>query len=124
MTSAPPGSVRTSLKSALLSAMRLRDTAAVASYRSAIAAIDNAEAVPLGDGDRAGAIEASHVGIGAAETRRRDLTEVDMLRIVRAEIAEAQSAADLLAGRDDDGSAKLRNGARILTELLAAHTSS
>lgn len=124
MDSSPPISIRDALKSALITAMKQRDKTAVATFRAAIAAIDNAEAVPLDDDNRAGAIESSRVGVGAAETERRVLTEVDMTRIVRAEIAEARSAADLLDGRDDDGAATLRDGARILDDLLAVHAPS
>lgn len=121
MTAAPSGSVRAELSSALVSAMKRRDKAAAATYRTAIAAIDNAGAIPLGEGNRAGAIEDSPVGVGAAEAARRDLTDADMVRIVRAEIDEARAAADLLEGRDEDGATRLRTDARLLDELLASH---
>ncbi|MCP2280267.1 hypothetical protein [Nocardia amikacinitolerans] len=98
--------------------MKARDRHAAAALRSALAAIDNAEAVEIGDA-RAGAIEASVVGLGGAEVERRQLSEADIEGIVRAEIAErltsAASYADL--GRADRG-AVLRAEAEALTALL------
>ncbi|MFD0328421.1 hypothetical protein ACFQZC_09725 [Streptacidiphilus monticola] len=54
----PPVNLRTRLRDALTDAMRARDKAAVGVLRATLAAIDNAEAVPLdGRAPRAGAIE-------------------------------------------------------------------
>lgn len=85
-------SLRERLRAALKPAMKARDTGAVSALRSALAAIDNAEAVDAGD-VRAGAVEESPVGLGAAEAARRDLTEVEIEAIVRREIDERRSAA-------------------------------
>lgn len=86
-------SVRVALRTALLAAMKRRDREAVQTYRVALAAIDNAEAVPLTGQDRAGAIEASAVGLGATEVARRPLSPGDMVDIVRAEAADRREAA-------------------------------
>ena len=76
----PP--LRDRLRAALPAALKARDRTAVAALRSALAAIDNAEAVDASD-VHAGAIEASAPGPGAAERPRRELTESDIDDIVR-----------------------------------------
>ncbi|MCX3063895.1 GatB/YqeY domain-containing protein [Streptomyces beihaiensis] len=81
--------------------MRARDKAAVSALRSALAAVENAEAVVVeaGAADRgAGAVEASPVGAGATEAVRRELSESGVAEIVRAEIAERLDAAAQLGG--------------------------
>lgn len=84
--------LRDRLRAALPIAMKARDRRAASALRSALAAIDNAEAVEIVD-VKAGAIESSAVGLGAAEVARRDLTDADIERIVRTEIDERLSAA-------------------------------
>src|SRR5581483_2823696 len=78
---------------ALPAAMKSGDKAAVSALRSALSAIDNAEAVerPV-ETDRNLAIERIPVGVAAAEMTRRELTEADVEQIVRAEIAEREAA--------------------------------
>jgi uncharacterized protein len=68
------GDIRIRMRRALTAAMKARDQRAVAALRSALAAIDNAEAVeaageghPPGEGRIAGAV----LGVGAAEVARR-----------------------------------------------------
>jgi uncharacterized protein len=70
---------------------------------------------------RAGAIEASAVGIGVAEAARRELTEADVAEIVRGEIAEQQRAAEIYdaSGRADKA-ADLRAAAATLTAFLGS----
>jgi hypothetical protein len=54
------------MRQALPEAMSARDKAAVSALRSALAALDNAEAVPVdGSAARGLAIEQSPVGVGA-----------------------------------------------------------
>ncbi len=84
--------MRERLRAALKPAMKARDRDAVSALRSALAAIDNAEAVDVGDA-KAGALEDSPVGLGAAEARRRDLTAVEIEAIVRREVDERRVAA-------------------------------
>lgn len=86
-------SLRARLRAALPVAMKARDRHAASALRSALAAIDNAEAVDVAPSG-AGAVEQSAVGLGAAEVARRELTEADIAGIVRAEIAERRSAAE------------------------------
>jgi len=85
--------LRQRLKEALPAAMKSGDKAAVSALRSALSAIDNAEAVerPV-ETDRNLAIERIPVGVAAAEMTRRELTEADVEQIVRAEIAEREAA--------------------------------
>ncbi|WP_328403966.1 hypothetical protein [Nocardia sp. NBC_00403] len=98
--------------------MKVRDRNAIAALRSALGAIDNAEAIDTVD-VRAGAIENSAVGLGAAEARRRDLTEADIEQIVRLEIADRRTAPDEYdsLGRPDRGD-PLRAEAATLDALL------
>ena len=94
------------LRRGLPAAMKARDRTAVAALRSALAAIDNAQAVdppqpPPGDGgvEPAGAgghpgLAGTVAGVGAAEVARRRLSEAQMAELVRGEIAEREGAAD------------------------------
>lgn len=114
--------VRARLRAALTPAMRARDTAAVAALRSALAALDNAGAVPTSTDPASPASE--HVagavaGVGAAEVARRELTEAEQVAIVRAEVAERGAAATVAdgAGRADHA-ARLRAEAAALTPHL------
>ncbi|WP_431969473.1 hypothetical protein [Nocardia sp. bgisy134] len=110
--------LRERLRVALPAAVKVRDRHVAAALRSALGAIDNAEAVEIG-GARAGAIEESAAGLGGAEVARRELSEADIEGIVRAEIAERLTAAasyDEL-GRVDRGD-MLRAEADALTAVL------
>nr|WP_200948471.1 MULTISPECIES: hypothetical protein [unclassified Kitasatospora] len=85
--------------------MKARDKVATSALRSALAAIENAEAVdvPAGAVGSELAIERIPVGLGAAEAERRVLTEARIEQIVRAEITDRESAA---AGYDRTGPAE------------------
>ncbi|WP_433710746.1 hypothetical protein ACQP2U_31290 [Nocardia sp. CA-084685] len=110
--------LRERLRIALSAAMKTRDRTAISGLRSALGAIDNAEAIDTAD-IAAGAIETSAVGLGAAEARRRDLTEADIEQIVRAEIADRQQAAaeyDTL-GRSDHGDLLRAEAAALEAQL-------
>ncbi len=113
--------LRDRLRAALTAAMKRRDRCAAGALRSALGAIDNAEAVDASE-VRAGAIESSAVGLGVAEARRRELTEADIERIVRTEIDERHAAATEYEtlGRADRA-ADLRAEAQALTEQLGTH---
>lgn len=117
---AEPGvaSVRTALRTAIATAHRQRDRHAVAVYRAALGAIDNAEAVPAESAHRAGAIESSAVGIGRADTPRRALSERNMREIVRRDAAERCSAAQLIEPTRPEAAAQLRADALLLRTLL------
>lgn len=118
-----PTTVRAALRAALTDAMRARDPVATAALRSAVAAIDNAEAV---DPDAAPVATATSAdvaggvaGLGAAEVARRTLDEAEVLRVVRAEVDERQvAAADYERLGRADHAARLRaEAAAIATHL-------
>lgn len=109
-------SVRTALRAAIVDAMRSRDREAAATYRTALAAIDNAEAVPATQAPRDGAIESASLGVGVADAPRRTLTELQMRGIVAAEADALRKAAQAPAPRADS----LRREADRLRRLLAA----
>lgn len=113
--------LRDCLRAAVPVAMKSRDRRAVSALRSALAAVENAEAVEIdADAPRAGAIEASRVGVGAAEAARRELTEADVMAIVQTEISERRAAATTY-----EASGHAERAAELLAEadVLAAHLS-
>lgn len=119
-----PGSLRDRLRRALPMAMKAGDPPAVAALRSALAAIDNAEAAdpaqaPPGAGDAN--VAGSVLGLGAAEVERRRLTDAQVDEIVRREVADRESAAREYerAGRPERGD-RLRREASALTAFLDA----
>ncbi|QRP44589.1 GatB/YqeY domain-containing protein [Amycolatopsis sp. FDAARGOS 1241] len=90
--------MRANLRAGLTTALKNRDRVATTALRSALAAIDNAEAVPV-DQPLSTAAGDEHVvgaalGVGAAEADRRELTEADVRAIVESEVRERTSAAD------------------------------
>lgn len=138
MTDGGAEHLRERLSRALPVAMKARDRVAVAALRSALAAIANAEAVdpsrasppaarppptdpspkPAGPGDDppfAGTL----AGVGATEMERRSLTGEQVEEVVRAEIAERETAA---AGYEHTGqlehAERLRGEAKVLMSHL------
>ena len=109
--------IRQALRAELTAAMKRRDRVAMGACRSALGAIDNAESEGVA-APRAGAIETSAVGIGAAEAARRVLTEPDLRAVVAAEVAERRSAAAELPASVADRAAELRAEAAVLEHLL------
>ena len=86
--------VRDRLRTALSAALKQRDAPLVAVLRATLAALDNAEAVPIQDYDHGSlALEQTPTGVGAREATRRELSDEDIERLVRAEMDERQSAA-------------------------------
>lgn len=100
--------------------MKDRDRAALAAYRTALAAIDNAGAVPLTEQHQAGAVELSPVGVGQTDAVRRSLTEQDMTEIVRREVQDRRDAADSLTLANSSAAEQLRCEANVLSDLLDA----
>jgi uncharacterized protein len=106
------------MRQALPEAMRARDKAAVSALRSALAALDNAEAVPV-DGSGPRGLDQSPVGVGATEAARRELSERGMADIVRAEAGERlEAAARLTAPAQADRATRLRAEAAVLMRFL------
>ncbi|MGI5121763.1 GatB/YqeY domain-containing protein [Marinactinospora thermotolerans] len=113
-------SLRLRLRQALPEAMRARDKVAVSALRATLAALDNAEAVPVDEaGLRGTALEQSPIGAGATEVARRELDEHGEVAIVRAEVAERlEAAARLSAPAHADRAARLREEAAVLLRFL------
>jgi hypothetical protein len=115
--------LRATLRSRLTRALRERDRAAAATLRSALAALDNAEAVPTGDGRgqvASGHIAGAAVGIGAAEAARLLLTDREECEIVGDEIRALREAERLYAEAGERVRAgEAGRGAALLDEVLA-----
>jgi uncharacterized protein len=112
--------VRARLRAALKRAMKERDRAAATTLRSALAALDNAEAV---DPALAGLAAVEHEriagtvgGLGAGEVPRATLDEEGARAVVRAEVDERRAAAD---DYDRVGEAERAQALRAEAELLA-----
>ena len=131
MTGGGAGNLRERLGRALPAAMKARDRAAVAALRSALAAIANAEAVdpsqpppPAGHPGTAGAggdppFAGTVAGLGATEMERRRLTGEQVEQLVRAEIADRETAAaDYERAGQLEQAERLRAEATVLTSHL------
>jgi uncharacterized protein YqeY len=88
-------SIRARLRVALPVAMKARDKGAVTAIRAALGAIDNAESVDAAftPEKASGVIAGAGVGVGAGEVARRELSEVDMVALVQAEVEVRRTAA-------------------------------
>ncbi|WP_377274499.1 hypothetical protein [Peterkaempfera sp. SMS 1(5)a] len=100
--------------------MRARDKVTVSTLRSTLAALDNAEAVPVDEAALRGlALEQSPVGAGTTETARQELSEDTVENIVRAEAIERlQAAEQLTAPAYAQRAALLRAEAAVLLRFL------
>ena len=114
--------LRSHLRRHLGTAVRDRDRIAVAALRGAIAALDNAQAIPP---DRDLKTEAGKyvaggvVGLGAAEAERRILNAGEQRAIVRAVIEMRLAAASTYDEHGQSARAgDLRSGAEILIAIL------
>jgi uncharacterized protein YqeY len=116
--------VQSRLSRALRDALRGRDQAAISALRSALAAIANAEAVDPA-GRPAAATGSAHfagaaAGPGATEAARKELTETAVQDIVRAEIADRQTAiGQYRRGGHAERADRLRAEITVLEAVLA-----
>ena len=115
---------RAALRHGLVTALKARDTDALAALRTTIAAIDNAEAVPVPVPDTSRPATSVHIagsrsGPGSAEAARRQLSASELRDILRAQITEHTREADRYdaLGRAD-AAERLRRQARTLTAYL------
>lgn len=116
--------MRSELRRDLAAAIRTRDAVAVAALRTALAAIENAEAVRPDDAELAAPgpspVAGSVLGLGAGEAPRRELTAAEVVRIVRAEVAERVAAAGEYERCGHSARAdRLRAEAAVLSRYLA-----
>jgi len=116
--------IRDRLHHALRDAMRARDSVAASALRSALAALDNAGAVPPAPAPAAASgphFAGAVADLGAGEVPRRGLAAGEGEQIVRAEIAELEAAAAGYEGAGHGEQAhRLRQEARILAAVLDA----
>ena len=88
--------VRLALRQRLTTALRDRDKPIVAALRSAIAALENAEAVPTAPGVAPATsrhVAGAAIGVGAAEAERLALDKATESAILRAEVDGLLEAA-------------------------------
>jgi|ERR1035437_354755 uncharacterized protein YqeY len=105
--------------------MKARDSVAVAALRSALAAIENAEAVEAVPSPQAARSEhiAGTIPRRAAEVERRVLTAADERKLVRSQVDQRLKAAgeyEKLGRRDDAG--RLLAEADVLRSYLPPRT--
>ena len=116
--------LRTPLRKRLSSALRDQDRPAVSALRSALAALDNAEAVQPAESFRPEASEyiaGGVAGLGAAEVERRVLDAESQGRIVKAEIeARLTAAATYEQHGQNARAAELRLGVEVLLAVLGS----
>lgn len=116
--------LRARLRAALLAARKARDAAAVSALRTALSAIDNAEAVAPAARAAGAEAQSEHVAgtagpLGSGEAARVDLSEDDVRAIVAAEIEERRAAAAGYEARGKTGrAAELRAEADVLAAQL------
>jgi uncharacterized protein len=114
--------LRHALRRDLAMAMKAREPDAVAALRTAIAAIDNAEAVPAPEARQAATgshIAGARAGLGAAEAARRELDESDQRAILRDQIAGYTAEADRYEALGQPAAAaRLRSQAQLLSGYL------
>jgi uncharacterized protein YqeY len=103
--------------------LRSRDVPAASALRSALAAIDNAEAIPVSQiGTTSTSSEhfaGAAAGLGAAEAERRGFTEAQICEIVDAEIGERLKAAAHYESRGHaEQGTRLRREAQVLRNVM------
>lgn len=104
--------LRDALRVDLKTALRARDRTSMSALRSALAAIDNAQAVPTEA--RAGAVEDASVGVGTTEAERRTLTGADLRDILQQEVDERRAAATECDPHAPERAERLRAEAAVI----------
>lgn len=111
-------SLRAVLKADLVTAMKAREIDTIGALRSAIAAIDNAEAVEAPTSTEVATSETiagATAGVGSTEVERRDLSIAEVQALLSDQMAECEAAAELYASRgQQDAASRLRREADIL----------
>jgi uncharacterized protein YqeY len=112
---------RVRIRLALTAAMKARDTTAISALRSALSAIDNAEAADESEAPAVqhGVIAGGVSGLGAGEVARRTLSASELGAIIRGEITDRQSeAVDRERTGHHDRAAALLAEAAVLAAVL------
>jgi hypothetical protein len=116
--------LRAALRHGLITALKARDTDAVAALRTTIAAIDNAQAVPASAPTPTPTVASAHVagarsGAGSTEAARRQLGRSELRDILRGQVTEHAREADRYdALGQSEAAARLRRRARALAAYL------
>lgn len=115
-------SAREALRAALKDAMKGRERDAVTALRSALAAIDNAEAVdasPTKLETTSEHVAGASIGAGSAEAMRRELSEVEIRAILEREMSERIEVAQEFESLGQLGeAARLRREAEALAPFI------
>lgn len=119
--------VRLALRDRLTAALKSRDKQVMAAMRNVLAALENAEAVstePVGSSEATSEhVAGASIGVGAAETARRVLTEDDERAIVAGEMADLRdSAATMVAAGKRARADELAAMADVVEQVLAEVT--
>jgi uncharacterized protein YqeY len=113
-------SLRVRLRDALQVAIKERDHAATAALRSALGAVDNAEAVQIDGPADYGDGGMGEAGLGMAEVARGVLSDDEVASIVRSEVEERVAEAEEYERCGEHERADvLRAGAATLARHLA-----
>jgi uncharacterized protein YqeY len=120
--------IRAALRHGLTAALKARDSDAVAALRTAMAAIDNAEAVPApatNSPTTSAHVAGARGGPGSTEAARRQLSASDVRSVLRDQIAEHSRQAERYdtLGRAD-AAQRLRRQAGTLAPYLADDSAS
>jgi uncharacterized protein len=114
--------MRASLSKDLVDALKAHDADAAAALRSAMGALDNAQAVLASDHSRGGSSEyfaGAETGAGATEAARRVLSATDVRAVLQAEIQDRLSAADADETQGQfDAAERLRREAAVLNQCM------
>ncbi|WBB61058.1 GatB/YqeY domain-containing protein [Streptomyces sp. WMMC500] len=114
--------LRSLMRADLRAAMKARRPEAVSALRTALAAIDNAEAVetPAAPAEEGSAhVAGARAGVGSAEAARRVLTADDVRALLRAQVAERRTEAEVYEkGGHGEAAARLRHEADTLDTYL------
>jgi len=118
MSADPAEALKHRLRADIKAAMQARAADETRLLRALLAAIDNAQAVPVAPGQSA---LPNSFGDGASEVPRLALTESALRAVLTAEIAERERAAEAIAahGRPDEAE-RLRAEAAIVQRYLPA----
>jgi uncharacterized protein YqeY len=115
--------MRTRLRQALTAAIKARDRTTTRALRSALSAIENAEATEVIHDPRVATgseyIAGSTAGLGAAEVERRVLSDSDVHALVQAQVDERLLAAEEYERcRRGDLASQFRAEADVLRQYL------
>jgi uncharacterized protein len=120
---APDQALPAALRDGLTRALKARETEALSALRTAIAAIENAEAIATTDTQRpvtSADIAGASSGVGSTEAVRRSLSTGQLRDILAGQITEYAREADRYdALGQSDAAHRLRDRARILSAYVA-----